>query len=168
MLYIKASTNCHSIFFCHSKDMLFFLTNLFWYLSYSLRNYVLNVSDGIGNFGEVRLPILGCLAISWVVVFLCLIRGVKSSGKVSWMFSICSWMSHVGKPAAETSTTPCLTLTLRAVHYVINRLSCRTWPSFLAIDEANLWMSLWLWDVCYTSSMVLRGMASFSCADCLI
>ncbi|XP_073704394.1 sodium- and chloride-dependent glycine transporter 1 isoform X1 [Garra rufa] len=46
------------------------------------RNYVLNVSDGIGNFGEVRLPILGCLAVSWVVVFLCLIRGVKSSGKV--------------------------------------------------------------------------------------
>uniref|UniRef100_A0A8C2DMA4 Transporter n=1 Tax=Cyprinus carpio TaxID=7962 RepID=A0A8C2DMA4_CYPCA len=46
------------------------------------RNYVLNISDGIGNFGEVRLPILGCLAVSWVVVFLCLIRGVKSSGKV--------------------------------------------------------------------------------------
>ncbi|XP_048104689.1 sodium- and chloride-dependent glycine transporter 1 isoform X2 [Alosa alosa] len=46
------------------------------------RNYVLQISDGIGNFGEVRLPILGCLALSWIVVFLCLIRGVKSSGKV--------------------------------------------------------------------------------------
>ncbi|TNM98115.1 hypothetical protein fugu_014361 [Takifugu bimaculatus] len=43
--------------------------------------YVLNISDDIGNFGEVHLPILGCLAISWVVVFLCLFRGVKSSGK---------------------------------------------------------------------------------------
>lgn len=49
----------------------------------SIRHYVLNISDDIGNFGEVRLPILGCLAVSWAVVFLCLIRGVKSSGKVS-------------------------------------------------------------------------------------
>lgn len=47
---------------------------------------MLNVSDDIGNFGEVRLPILGCLAISWIVVFLCLIRGVKSSGKVCRKF----------------------------------------------------------------------------------
>ncbi|KAL4009295.1 hypothetical protein ACER0C_003147 [Sarotherodon galilaeus] len=46
------------------------------------QHYVLNISDDIGNFGEVRLPILGCLFVSWSVVFLCLIRGVKSSGKV--------------------------------------------------------------------------------------
>uniref|UniRef100_A0A2K5RKZ0 Transporter n=1 Tax=Cebus imitator TaxID=2715852 RepID=A0A2K5RKZ0_CEBIM len=45
------------------------------------RLYVLKLSDDIGNFGEVRLPLLGCLGVSWVVVFLCLIRGVKSSGK---------------------------------------------------------------------------------------
>uniref|UniRef100_A0A8C5TNK7 Transporter n=1 Tax=Malurus cyaneus samueli TaxID=2593467 RepID=A0A8C5TNK7_9PASS len=46
------------------------------------RRYVLNLSDDIGNLGEVRLPLLGCLGVSWVVVFLCLIKGVKSSGKV--------------------------------------------------------------------------------------
>lgn len=51
-------------------------------LSVSPRRYVLNISDDIGNLGEVRLPILGCLALSWVVVFLCLFKGVKSSGKV--------------------------------------------------------------------------------------
>lgn len=44
---------------------------------------MLNLSDDIGNLGEVRLPLLGCLGVSWVVVFLCLIKGVKSSGKVS-------------------------------------------------------------------------------------
>ncbi|XP_061423807.1 sodium- and chloride-dependent glycine transporter 1 isoform X1 [Lethenteron reissneri] len=44
--------------------------------------YVLRLSDSIGEFGEVRLPLLGCLALSWVVVFLCLIKGIKSSGKV--------------------------------------------------------------------------------------
>ncbi|NXD61603.1 SC6A9 protein, partial [Eolophus roseicapillus] len=46
------------------------------------RRYVLDLSDDIGNLGEVRLPLLGCLGVSWVVVFLCLIKGVKSSGKV--------------------------------------------------------------------------------------
>ncbi|XP_069719061.1 sodium- and chloride-dependent glycine transporter 1 isoform X1 [Phaenicophaeus curvirostris] len=46
------------------------------------RNYVLKLSDDIGNLGEVRLPLLGCLGVSWVIVFLCLIKGVKSSGKV--------------------------------------------------------------------------------------
>uniref|UniRef100_A0A8C0GFJ6 Sodium- and chloride-dependent glycine transporter 1 n=1 Tax=Chelonoidis abingdonii TaxID=106734 RepID=A0A8C0GFJ6_CHEAB len=46
------------------------------------RRYVLKLSDDIGNLGEVQLPLLGCLGISWVVVFLCLFKGVKSSGKV--------------------------------------------------------------------------------------
>ncbi|XP_054836618.1 sodium- and chloride-dependent glycine transporter 1 [Eublepharis macularius] len=46
------------------------------------RRYVLKLSDDIGNLGEVRLPLLGCLGVSWAVVFLCLIKGVKSSGKV--------------------------------------------------------------------------------------
>nr|XP_060629337.1 sodium- and chloride-dependent glycine transporter 1 isoform X1 [Anolis sagrei ordinatus] len=46
------------------------------------RRYVLKLSDDIGNLGEVRLPLLGCLGVSWIVVFLCLFKGVKSSGKV--------------------------------------------------------------------------------------
>lgn len=58
-------------------------------ISPSLRHYVLNISDDIGNLGEVRLPILGCLALSWVVVFLCLFKGVKSSGKVSEKPTVC-------------------------------------------------------------------------------
>ena len=32
--------------------------------------------------GDVRLELLGCLALAWVVVFLCLCKGVKSSGRV--------------------------------------------------------------------------------------
>lgn len=46
------------------------------------RRYVLKLTDDIGNLGEIRLPLLGCLGVSWIVVFLCLIKGVKSSGKV--------------------------------------------------------------------------------------
>ncbi|XP_066479497.1 sodium- and chloride-dependent glycine transporter 1 isoform X2 [Tiliqua scincoides] len=46
------------------------------------RRYVLKLTDDIGNLGEIRFPLLGCLGVAWVVVFLCLIKGVKSSGKV--------------------------------------------------------------------------------------
>ena len=44
---------------------------------------VLNLSDDVGNFGEVQVHLLSCLLVSWVVVFLCLIQGIRSSGKVS-------------------------------------------------------------------------------------
>ena len=54
---------------------------------------MLDLSDDIGNLGEVRLPLLGCLGVSWVVVFLCLIKGVRSSGMV---------------PACSPSGTPLL------------------------------------------------------------
>ncbi|XP_052507232.1 LOW QUALITY PROTEIN: sodium- and chloride-dependent glycine transporter 1-like [Budorcas taxicolor] len=44
--------------------------------------YVLKLSDDIGNFGEVQVHLLSCLFVSWVVVFLCLMQGIRSSGKV--------------------------------------------------------------------------------------
>ena len=53
----------------------------FWY------NSVLNISlDGLGEPGDLggfdyKLPL--ALMFSWLIVFLCLMKGVKSSGKVS-------------------------------------------------------------------------------------
>ena len=53
----------------------------FWY------NAVLNISlDGLGEPGDLggfdyKLPL--ALMFSWLIVFLCLMKGVKSSGKVS-------------------------------------------------------------------------------------
>ncbi|XP_002730444.2 sodium- and chloride-dependent glycine transporter 1-like [Saccoglossus kowalevskii] len=45
-------------------------------------NYVLNISDGIDNMGNIQWKLALCLLFSWVVVFLCLMKGVKSSGRV--------------------------------------------------------------------------------------
>ena len=47
-----------------------------------LRYNVLQLSQGLEDFGSVRWPLFGCLALSWTCVFLCIFKGVQSSGKV--------------------------------------------------------------------------------------
>ncbi|CAL9689121.1 unnamed protein product [Knipowitschia caucasica] len=92
------------------------------------KHYVLNISDDIGNFGEVRLPILGCLAISWVVVFLCLIRGVKSSGKVVYF----------------TATFPYVVLTILFIRGItlegaFNGIKYYLTPQWQKVLDAKVW-----------------------------
>jgi len=43
---------------------------------------VLNQSDGLENMGEVQWHLCLCLLAAWIIIFLCLIKGIKSSGKV--------------------------------------------------------------------------------------
>jgi len=45
-------------------------------------NRVLNISDGIGDIGGIQWELLGCLVFAWIIVFICLFKGVKWSGKV--------------------------------------------------------------------------------------
>ncbi|XP_036748936.2 sodium- and chloride-dependent glycine transporter 1 isoform X4 [Manis pentadactyla] len=92
------------------------------------RLYVLKLSDDIGDFGEVRLPLLGCLGVSWVVVFLCLIRGVKSSGKVVYF----------------TATFPYVVLTILFVRGVtlegaFTGITYYLTPQWDKILEAKVW-----------------------------
>jgi len=44
--------------------------------------------EQFGNIGELRWDLALALAISWLVVFLCLSRGIKSSGKVVYFTAI--------------------------------------------------------------------------------
>ncbi|WAR07897.1 S6A11-like protein [Mya arenaria] len=43
------------------------------------------MSRGIDDLGSVQLHLLGCLALGWLVVYLCLWKGVKSLGKVVYI-----------------------------------------------------------------------------------
>jgi len=45
-------------------------------------NYVLQISSGIEEPGSIRSELLICLVLAWILVFFCLFRGVKTSGKV--------------------------------------------------------------------------------------
>ena len=46
------------------------------------RHKVLGISEGVHDIGKVKWDIALCLLLAWIVVYLCIIKGVKSSGKV--------------------------------------------------------------------------------------
>ncbi|XP_022099144.1 sodium- and chloride-dependent glycine transporter 1-like [Acanthaster planci] len=43
---------------------------------------VLKEADSIGEPGEIQWQLALCLLLAWIIIFLCLFKGVKSSGKV--------------------------------------------------------------------------------------
>ncbi len=43
---------------------------------------MLEITGGIGDFGDIRWELVGTTLLSWVIVFFCLFKGIKSSGKV--------------------------------------------------------------------------------------
>ncbi|XP_076110337.1 sodium- and chloride-dependent glycine transporter 1-like [Mytilus galloprovincialis] len=43
--------------------------------------YVLGITDGVHEMGTIRWELVGCLALAWILVGLCLAKGIKSSGK---------------------------------------------------------------------------------------
>ncbi|KAL8582234.1 hypothetical protein ACOMHN_036991 [Nucella lapillus] len=49
-----------------------------------LKNYVLrlNEADSMGSLGEISIKLILTLALAWLLIFFCLMKGVKSSGKV--------------------------------------------------------------------------------------
>ena len=40
------------------------------------------------DMGSMRWEMVGCLALAWVIICLCMIKGVKSSGKVVYVTAI--------------------------------------------------------------------------------
>ena len=51
-------------------------------------NHVLRLSHGIEETGTVSPKMAGCLLLAWIIVFLCLSKGVQSSGKVVYFTAL--------------------------------------------------------------------------------
>ena len=48
----------------------------------------LKQSSGIEEFGEPKWDLVLCLMFAWIICFLCLIKGIKSTGKVWHVYEI--------------------------------------------------------------------------------
>lgn len=57
-------------------------TQYFWYRT------TLNVSDDINSPDSMNWKIVFTLVIAWVLVYMCMIKGIASSGKVSNSFCV--------------------------------------------------------------------------------
>ena len=51
------------------------------------KNHVLNQTGGITEFGGFQWHLVASLAFAWILVYFCLLKGIKSSGKVVWVTS---------------------------------------------------------------------------------
>ena len=51
-------------------------------------NEAIAMSDGIGNFGEPKWQLVMCLMLAWFICFLCLLKGIKTTGKVVYFTAI--------------------------------------------------------------------------------
>lgn len=51
-------------------------------------NNVLQISNGIDDPGSIQVHLVICLLVAWVLVFLCLMKGVKSVGKVVYLTAL--------------------------------------------------------------------------------
>ncbi|XP_054156343.1 sodium- and chloride-dependent glycine transporter 1-like isoform X2 [Oppia nitens] len=51
-------------------------------------NFVLGITEGIHDLGGMRLELALCLFVCWLIVFVCLVRGVKSMGKVVYFTAL--------------------------------------------------------------------------------
>ncbi|XP_071808909.1 sodium- and chloride-dependent GABA transporter 1-like [Asterias amurensis] len=49
---------------------------------------VLHISSGFEEIGSIRWDLLGCLALAWVLTFLCIWKGVKTTGKIVWFTAL--------------------------------------------------------------------------------
>lgn len=48
---------------------------------------VLNQSESFNVIGDIRWELLICLALSWIIIFFCLFKGIKWTGKISYFTS---------------------------------------------------------------------------------
>ncbi|CAG2234787.1 GLYT [Mytilus edulis] len=51
-------------------------------------NRAINMSSGIDDFGQPKWQLVMCLMLAWIICFLCLMKGIKTTGKVVYFTAI--------------------------------------------------------------------------------
>jgi len=66
-----------------------FKSTLFCFRRFVLREHE---ADTLDHINEISLKNIVCLFFAWILIFFCLMKGIKSSGKVN--MSCLSYISH--------------------------------------------------------------------------
>ena len=93
-------------------------------------NQVLQLTDGIEDMGGIRWPLLLCLFVAWLMVYLVIWRGLHKSGKIIW-FSACF-------PYVILFILFVRGITLEGATYGLNYLFTPDWSK---LSESKVWIS---------------------------
>ncbi|KAM6984870.1 sodium- and chloride-dependent GABA transporter 1-like [Aplochiton taeniatus] len=53
---------------------------------------VLEITDGIETVGQIRWELFGILILVWIIIYFCIFKGVKSTGKVVYFTALCPYV----------------------------------------------------------------------------
>lgn len=54
---------------------------------------ILQITDGIDNVGGLQWELVACLAVVWIICFFCIWKGIKSTGKSSYIIALLPYFS---------------------------------------------------------------------------
>ncbi|XP_033010222.1 sodium-dependent neutral amino acid transporter B(0)AT3-like [Lacerta agilis] len=119
-------------------------TNYFWY------RYTLNISTDIANSGPLLWWLVLCLAACWIIVYICTIRGIESTGKAIYF----------------TATLPYIILTLFLIYGLtlpgaVNGLVHFMTPNVKKLYNPRAWLDA-ATQIFYSLSLGLGGLIAYS------
>ncbi|MFW6138820.1 MAG: sodium-dependent transporter [Spirochaetota bacterium] len=110
---------------------------------------VLNLSSGPGQLGGIQWPIVGFLAITWIVIFFIIFKGPRVSGKIAiWTVSI-PWALLVAMLVRGLT----LPGAVQGLNYYLT-------PSFSALGNIEVWFAA-LSQIAFTLSLGMAGMFAY-------
>jgi len=74
------------------KELYLWDTNYKDSSEYFWENEVLGLSSGLENVGSVQGHLAVCLLVGWILVYACVIRGIKWTGKIVWFTGLFPYM----------------------------------------------------------------------------
>lgn len=115
-----------------------------------LNNYILDKSDGFEDMGNIKWQLLVSLLVSWIIVVICLIKGIKTSGKVVYF----------------TATFPYVILLILFIRGItlegaIDGIIFFIKPDFQKLGDINVWNDAAI-QVFYSFSIAGGGMITYA------
>ncbi|KAL9950962.1 hypothetical protein ACROYT_G043544 [Oculina patagonica] len=129
---------------CRSTVKLTSPSEEFW------ERYILAMSNGIDEPGEIRWPLAICLLFAWTAVFCCLHKGIKSSGKVAYFTAIFPYIVLLAL-LVRGATLP------GAVNGIVFYLK----PDFNKLLEPQVWIDA-ASQIFFSLSVGLGGLVTFA------